>query len=165
MSKPRKPAGTPEGGRWAPSGHEEGDFALAPEGVRPELVGEVTAHQHDADPDMLLRATPKEVDWVLEHGTSTHMATLARRNDLTKEQYLRLLGPEQPFSARLDVVGKSSLGITGLADKASFDPHPVIRAYAAYLGWDLSPERKQALLADPQVLRVAKKMGMGLDPG
>lgn len=116
MSKPRKPAGTPEGGRWAPSGHEEGDFALAPEGVRPELVAEVTAHPHDADPDMLLRATPKEVDWVLEHGTSTHMATLARRNDLTKEQYLRLLGPEQPFSARLDVVGKSSLGITGLAD-------------------------------------------------
>lgn len=63
------------------------------------------------------------------------------------------------------MVGKSALGITGLADKASFDPHPVIRACSAYLGWDLSPEGKQALLSDPQVLRVAQKMGVDLDLG
>ena len=162
MAQPRKPAGTPEGGQWAPSGHAEGDFVLAPEGVRPELVAEVTSHPHDANPDLILKATSKEVDWILEHGSSTHMATLSLRNDLTREQYLRLLDPEQPFSARLDVVGKCALGIPGLADKASYDPHPVIRAHAAYLGWDLSPERKRALLEDPEVLRVAEKMGLDL---
>jgi len=161
MTQPRKPSGTPEGGQWAPSGHAEADFVLAPEGVRPELVAEVTNHPHDANPELIFGATPKEVDWILEHGSSTHVATLSLRDDLTREQYLRILDPEQPLSARLDVVGKCAL-IPGLAEKASYDPHPVIRAHAAYLGWDLSHERRQALLADPDVIRMANKMHMDL---
>gem|GEM_PF-6477040 len=161
MSQPRKPAGTPEGGQWAPTRHSEGDFLLAPEGVRPELVAELTNHPHDADPNLIWDANPREVEWILEHGSSSHLDALALRNDLTNEQYVRLLDPENPFSVRLEVVHKS--GISGIAEKASYDPHPAIRLYALYLGWDLPPERKRALLADKDVLRVAKKLGIDLE--
>ena len=164
MTQPRKPAGTPEGGQWAPAGHAEPDFALSPEGVRPELITELAAHPHDADPNLIWGATPKEVDWILDHGSSTHIVTLATRNDLTREQYLRLLEPERPLSARLDVIGKPQLAVPGLAEKASHDPHPIVRAYALSLGWDLPPEREQALRSDPEVIRVAEKMGLDIRP-
>lgn len=161
MTQPRKPSGTPEGGRWAPTEHAEGDYDLAPPGVRPELVAAVAAHPRDLDPRLIWEASPAEVDWLLEHGSSTHVCSLADRDDLTKEQYMKLLDSDRPISARVDVASKV-LVIEGLAEKASKDPSPVVRALALAYGWDLSARRRQELMDDPEVIRMAQKLGLDL---
>ena len=181
--QPRRPPGTPEGGQWAPSAHDEADIPLEvpdaqgaaggtmttqyptsslsplPDGVSQEVFDEVTNHPSDPDPYAICGATPREVDWILDNGPDVHKTLLAGRDDLSVQQYMRLLDPDLPFSARLDTVRRCYHG-PGLAEKASYDPDPIIRAYALSDGWDLPRDRAEALKADPETVRMMDKLGL-----
>ena len=155
--QPRRPAGTPNGGQWAPAQHIEDEIMLAPRGVRPELIAEAREHPTDMDPEMLYGATEAEVDWLLEHGSGTHAVALSRRDDLTTDQYLRLLDHEMPLAARANAAMSMHPGV---AARAAMDPEPQVRAYALVYGWDLDPEVKAALRADAEVVSAARHLGL-----
>lgn len=74
---------------------------------------------------------------------------------------MSLLDPSRPISARIDVVSKV-LVIEGLAEKASHDPSPVVRALALAYGWDLPASRRQELMGDVEVIKMASKLGLDL---
>ena len=150
MAQPRKPAGMPDGGQWRPAAHAEEDIPLLPEGVRPELATKAAS-------GLVITATPKEVDWLLDNGTPGAKVGLSHRDDLARAQYLRLLHPEQPRAAKLNVLARLE---PGLAEVAAEDPDPIVRAYALVLGWDLPEGRACALRADPEVVRVAQKLNL-----
>lgn len=155
--QPRKPAGRPDGGQWTARPHDEADVDLLPAGVRQRTFDEVTRHPNDPDASVIMSATPAEVEWMMAYGSNTHKVLLAGRDDLTNEQYMRLMEPNQPYAVRIEVASKLRPGI---AYKASYDPDPTIRAYALYYGWDLPAERVQALKQDPETMRVMNRIGL-----
>jgi hypothetical protein len=101
-----------------------------------------------------------EVDRLLVHGTPSARVGLSHRDDLSKAQYLQLLHPDQPRAAKLNVLARLE---PGLADVASRDPDPSVRAYALALGWDLPADRARALRADSVVAKIVDTLELDLD--
>ncbi len=129
----RIPAGNGErGGQFAAHSHAEPDVALTGEAGPP-----------DTDPGVLadLEAMVNSIDVDARSEASTDLR-------ITDAQLSRLSDPDtQPPIVRWSV---SCLPYEGVADRASVDPDPVIRA-SALVGFGLSAHNRRRLEVDPDV--------------
>ena len=136
----RIPAGNGErGGQFAAHSHAEPEVALTDEAGPP---GQDPGEGDD------LEAMVNSIDVDARSEASTDLA-------ITDTQLSRLSDPStQPPIVRWSV---SCLPYEGVADRASVDPDPVIRA-SALVGFGLSVHNRQRLEVDPDVLMVTGRL-------
>ncbi len=136
----RIPAGNGErGGQFAAHSHAEPEVALTDEAGPP---GQDPGEGDD------LEAMVNSIDVDARSEASTDLA-------ITDAQLSRLSDPAtQPPIVRWSV---SCLPYEGVADRASVDPDPVIRA-SALVGFGLSVHNRQRLEVDPDVLMVTGRL-------
>jgi len=136
----RIPAGNGErGGQFAAHSHAEPEVAL---------TGGVGPPEPDPGEGDDLEAMVNSIDVDARSEASTDLR-------ITDAQLSRLSDPAtQPPIVRWSV---SCLPYEGVADRASVDPDPVIRA-SALVGFGLSVHNRQRLEVDPDVLMVTGRL-------
>lgn len=141
----RIPAGNGErGGQFAAHSHAEPEVALTDEAGPP---GQDPGEGDDLEADYL-EAMVNSIDVDARSEASTDLA-------ITDAQLSRLSDPAtQPPIVRWSV---SCLPYEGVADRASVDPDPVIRA-SALVGFGLSVQNRRRLEVDPDVLMVTGRL-------
>lgn len=141
----RIPAGNGErGGQFAAHSHAEPDVELGGGAPPPE---EDPSERADVGADYL-EAMVNSVDIEARSEASTDLA-------ITDAQLSRLSDPAtQPPIVRWSV---SCLPYEGVADRASVDPDPVIRA-SALVGFGLSMHNRRRLEIDPDVVMVTGRL-------
>jgi len=134
----RIPAGNGErGGQFAAHSHAEPDVALTGEAGTP-----------DTDTLADLEAMVNSIDVDARSEASTDLR-------ITDAQLSRLSDPStQPPIVRWSV---SCLPYEGVADRASVDPDPVVRA-SALVGFGLSVHNRRRLEVDPDVLMIKGRL-------
>lgn len=138
----RHPAGTPSGGRFAPGARPETKARLDPaDAGTPAPMIDVLDAEHD------------QLWSFIEHPDPVVRAEAVRSMLLDGDQIDALMdASRQPLSVRRAV---TRLLHCGVAEAASNDPHPLVKL-AALDGWDLPPQARERLLADPEVRRAAR---------
>lgn len=74
---------------------------------------------------------------------------------VTVDELNEMLDHSQPLSVRAAV---ARMPYPGVAEKASHDPSPLVRALS-HEGWDLSEQSRRRLSQDPQVAGVLRALG------
>jgi hypothetical protein len=110
----------------------------------------------------ILAADSEQLWSFVRHGDPLVREEAAGNVNLTAEQSAELADPQrQPSSVREAV---ARLPYPGVASRAVRDPDPIVRWLGEQGGWDLSPQERSALAADPDVARVRAVMSGRLQP-
>lgn len=134
MDRVRKPPGTPSGGQFAATRHQESDLVI---GIDTPTDDEIAA------------SVGRDLDAVVAHPDPEIRIIATANAFITDEHLTNLLDPgSQPVEVRW---ATARLPFPGIAEVASKDPHPVVKA-AALDEWDLSDERRRELEADDDVV-------------
>jgi len=146
---PRIPPGTPSGGQFSAHRHGEADLQLR---FTPAEAQEERDMPARPSPAQVTSASPDELWAYIEHPDPSVRVDAACNLEVTVAQLNVLLDPtRQPAQVRWLT---ARLPWSGVAEQASRDPNPLVRLVAAEEGWDLSPDTRARLAADPDVIRV-----------
>ncbi|MPV51034.1 hypothetical protein GCG21_13665 [Pseudactinotalea sp. HY160] len=129
----RQPKGQPTGGQFAETAKASPGLSLGQD-------------PHSGDP---LRPSGDDSRQVRE------LAKIASRPDVSVAELNMLLSHDQPLVVR---VAAARTPYPGVAEKASYDPSPYVRALALE-GWDLSEESRSRLSADQGVMGLLSVVG------
>lgn len=125
-------------GRFAGTAHTEGDLSLGRQPSFPNMEN----------------ATADQIRNLSTSQDPTVLAELTSCPAITDDVLVRLSEPSQPTSVRL---AAAHTGYAGTADRASHDPHPIVRAVAAF-GWDVSDANRARLRKDRGVQHVLRAL-------
>lgn len=143
METPREPKGRFGAGRWAKKINSEADLDLDLEEDIVESFDEELPVPADASADEI-RTLAKSPD----HFVRAELPGLPNVPDDVLEE---LQQDDQEFATRQSVLATM---YPGVAERASHDRHPLIRAHALFAGWDLKDSDRSRLEKDGGVQRV-----------
>lgn len=138
MDNPRELKGRLGAGRWVKKVNSEADI---------DLSDDLVADQ----PPLPYDASAEEIRSLVNSPDHFVRAELPSYANVPEDVLETLQQPDQEFATRQSVLATM---YPGVAERASRDRHPLIRAHALFGGWDLHDSDRQRLEKDGGVRHV-----------
>lgn len=146
MENPRELKGRPGAGRWVKKVNSEADLDL-----EDDVLGEITHEDFSEQAPLPYDASADEIRNLVDSPDHVVRAELPSYPNVTDDVLERLQQPDQELTTRQSVLATM---YPGVAERASNDDHPLIRAHALHTGWDLHDSTRKRLEKDGGVQHV-----------